>query len=65
MLTGLDELTVEMAGPLRFAAGIAYYLPCAYASAEFYASVLILIREKNGSRIQLQRLACINGASPT
>src|SRR5262245_50416364 len=48
VLTALDELTAEMAGtPLRFAAGIAYYPPCAYSSAELYAPVLILIGEKD------------------
>ncbi len=51
VLTALDELTAEMAGtPLRFAAGVAYYPPCAYGSAmsaEFYAPVLILIGEKD------------------
>jgi len=51
VLTALDELTGEMAGtPLRFAAGVAYYPPCAYGSAEsaeYYAPVLILIGEKD------------------
>jgi dienelactone hydrolase len=51
VLTALDQLTAEMAGtPLRFAAGIAYYPPCAYGSAisaEFYAPVLILIGQKD------------------
>jgi dienelactone hydrolase len=51
VLTALDELTAQMAGtPLRFAAGVAYYPPCAYGSAmsaEFYAPVLILIGEKD------------------
>jgi dienelactone hydrolase len=51
VLTALDGLTAEMAGtPLRFAAGVAYYPPCAYGSAmsaEFYAPVLILIGEKD------------------
>ena len=53
VLTALDEVTAEMAGtPLRFAAGVAYYPPCAYeagayGSAELYAPVLILIGEKD------------------
>jgi dienelactone hydrolase len=51
VLTALDDITAEMAGtPLRFAAGVAYYPPCAYGSAmsaEFYAPVLILIGEKD------------------
>jgi dienelactone hydrolase len=48
VLTALDEITAEMAGtPLRFAGGVAYYPPCAYSPAEFYAPVLILIGEKD------------------
>jgi dienelactone hydrolase len=51
VLTALDDLTAEMAGtPLRFAAGVAYYPPCAYGSAmsaEFYTPVLILIGAKD------------------
>jgi len=53
VLTALDEITAEMVGtPLRFAAGVAYYPPCAYpsgaySSAQFYAPVLILIGEKD------------------
>jgi dienelactone hydrolase len=48
VLNALDDITAEMAGtPLRFAAGVAYYPPCAYSPAEFYAPVLILIGEKD------------------
>src|SRR5262249_54797744 len=48
VLTALDDITAEMAGtPLRFAGGVAYYPPCAYSPAEFYAPVLILIGEKD------------------
>ena len=48
VLTALDEITAEMAGtPLRFAAGVAYYPPCAYSPAEFYAPILILIGQKD------------------
>jgi dienelactone hydrolase len=48
VLTALDDITAEMAGtPLRFAAGIAYYPPCAYSPMEFYAPLLILIGEKD------------------
>ncbi len=48
VLTALAEITAEVAGtPLRFAAGVAYYPPCAYSPAEFYAPVLILIGEKD------------------
>jgi dienelactone hydrolase len=48
VLTALGDITAEMAGtPLRFAGGVAYYPPCAYSPAEFYAPVLILIGEKD------------------
>jgi len=48
VLNALDDITAEMAGtPLRFSAGVAYYPPCAYSPAEFYAPVLILIGEKD------------------